>query len=359
MDSASQAALTGLSITLASLLPPPASPAFTPAVSLVRVDVRPTGVGGFIAFAHDPEGEVLGRRVDADAVVTTRAHTLEDLDTTVQNTVAAVLAADRSTLRAQGVLTIALTELGPNPAGRTNGEFERNLTFHVLYEFLQQPTAPSGVIDRIPLDIEVGRGQSKTLIDTTFGAGSLDLFEVVDDAAATTSAPSAWAVNATEERIEQTSRIRGGGTTATPNKPGTALVLRSTPVLPPVRDFSLRAEVAAGDIGGIGLVFRWQNADNFYFFLMESRRDFRMLGKKVGGAFAAWDAPAVDATQGFAVDQAIQVRVSMEGDAAQAYLDGQRVLDGRDASLPGAGRVGFLSRDCAAAFFDRINLSQW
>jgi hypothetical protein len=194
---------------------------------------------------------------------------------------------------------------------------------------------------------------------TGFDADALTLFEIVDDAAATTGGPSDWAVNVPEARIEQRARIRGGGTTATPNKPGTYLVLRTTPVLPPVRDFSLRAAVATGDVGGIGLVFRWQDEQNFYFFLMDSRRGFRMLGKKVGGAFQAWETPALDESSSFAVDQIVQLRVSMEGPVAQVFLDGERVLQGRDGSLASAGRVGFLSRDVVGAYLYGINLSEW
>jgi hypothetical protein len=84
-----------------------------------------------------------------------------------------------------------------------------------------------------------------------------------------------------------------------------------------------------------------------------------MLGKKVGGTFQAWTTPAVDDTRSFPVDEAVQVRVSMDDDVAQVFLDGEQVLEGRDASLAAAGRVGLMSRDCEAAFFGRIKLSQW
>jgi len=372
VDPAVSGALSGLSLALTSLLPPPAAPEFAPVLSLASVDVRPTGLGGFVQYAHDPDGEVVGRRVEADAVVTARADSLDSLRTTVDELVNAVLAADRATLRSQGLLQIALSELGPptevegtpgggspGPPGPPADEFARDVHFRVLYEFLLRPTAPAGVIERIPLDLEVGRGRVRTLIDTVFGANALDLFEVVDDPAAGTATPSDWSVNATEQRIEQHSRIRGGGNTATPNKPGTYLLLRTTPALPVVRNFSLRAELAAGEVGGLGLVFRYQDENNFLFFLMDNRREFRMLGKKVGGTFQAWNTPAVDDTRSFPVDEAVQVRVSMNDDVAQVFLDGEQVLEGRDASLAAAGRVGLMSRDCGAAFFGRINLSQW
>ena len=341
-------ALGGLSLALAALLPPAPTPELAPTIALSSVDVRPTGLGGFVAYAHSPEGEVVGRRVEADAVITARADSIPNLDIVVDELMTAVLATDRATLRSQGLLRLTLAELGPAPAvdtpggGRPPDAFSRDMRFHVLYEFLLQPTAPAGLIGQIPLDLEVGQGRAVTLIDTSFGANALDLFEVVDDPAAITAGPSDWTVNAPEERIEQHSRIRGGGTTATPNKPGTYLLLRTTPVRPVVRDFSLRAEFAAGDVGGMGVVFRYQDDNNFLFFLMDNRRDFRMLGKKVGGTFQAWDTPAVDATRSFAADQAVQVRVTMDGDSGQVFLDGELILQGRDASLAAAGQVGFI-----------------
>ena len=129
---------------------------------------------------------------------------------------------------------------------------------------------------------------------SAFEDDPLDSFEVVDDPLATTNAPSQWAYAAAEQRVEQQAAISGGTTAVNANKPGTYLLLRTTPSRPPVQDAILRAELSSGSDEGIGLVFRYRDADNFCFFVMNQAKGYRLLAKKLAGSFSQIALDAVE-----------------------------------------------------------------
>lgn len=359
VDPISVEALSSLSDILAELLPPGANPSLNPGLELYPLRITPTGLGGFVGLHHGPEGEILGRRLEASARVAVKATNVDRLGEAVTAVTSALLAADRTVLRSKGILRLDLDSIGPKP--EPPGPAERELQFKVLYEFLKRPTEAGDVIQRIPIDFELGRGNPmRTLADLRFGAGSLPLFEVFDDPGAT-GRPSDWRENAAEERIEQLANVSSAvRVPENPRKEGTWLVLRTAPSRPPVRDFLLRTTLRSGGAGGIGLAFRWQDVDNFYFFLMhaDAERTYRVLGKKVGGAFAALETPALDNTRGFETGRLYDVKLSAEGPAFAVHLDGERILEGEDSSLPGPGRVGLMSRNNQQAFFYRVSLVQ-
>jgi hypothetical protein len=178
----------------------------------------------------------------------------------------------------------------------------------------------------------------------------------VDDPQTTRNRPSQWAWAAAQRRIEQRSGIWGGSSRSPEQRPGGYLVLRTTPTLPALADLDLTARMEAGTRGGIGVVFRWQDVDNFYFFLMDSQRNSRILAKKVGGVFQNLATPALDPTTGFTVPGVRLVRLEVRGDTFRVSIDGSPALLGRDASLAGPGRVGMMSRACDQSFFYGVEL---
>lgn len=361
MDAIGVEAMNRLSTTLSDLLPPGGDPALAPTLEVYPLRVTPTGLGGFVGLSHGPEGEIVGRRLEASARVAVKAANLEGLGAAVSAVTSALLAADRRSLRSQGVLRLELDTLGPKPAEGIAGVAEREVQFKVLYEFLKLPTEDGGLIQRIPVDLEIGRGvPPRTLADAQFGVGAMALFQSFDDKDAT-GKPGNWQENAAEERIEQLANVSSAvKLPENPRKEGTYLVLQPTPARPPVRDFILRTSLRSGDPGGLGLVFRWQDADNFYFFLMHSdaERKYRVFGKKVGGAFAALDTPGMDKENGFEVGRLYDVKLVAEGPVFEAYLDGERILEGRDAALAAPGQVGLMSRNNTKAFFYRFSAVQ-
>jgi hypothetical protein len=103
-------------------------------------------------------------------------------------------------------------------------------------------------------------------------------------------------------------------------------------------------------------VFRFIDAGNFYFVLLDSRSNFRLLAKKVGGAFAVLDVGGLDATRGFTVDAPMQLRLVAQENSFRLRIDGVTVLEGEDSDIAGAGRVGFMTRNCNGARFSDMTL---
>jgi Tc toxin complex TcA C-terminal TcB-binding domain len=196
----------------------------------------------------------------------------------------------------------------------------------------------------------------------TFSADPIDKFDVVDDPGALTDAPSAWAWDAATRRVVQTSNIHDptgpGNLNTSPARPGTYLVHKTDANWPVLDKFILRCSMNSGDTDGIGLVFRYQDVDNFYFFLVDSRRNYRRLGKKVAGAFQELQTPALDTAQGFTADEDMEVTVSVSGGAFNVYVNGNAILRGQDSSIASAGRVGFYAWANTAARFSSLEVRE-
>jgi hypothetical protein len=352
-------AVGGLAAAIESLLPDVADPDLRPTVLVSPRRIAPTGVGGFVGLHEEPEGQIFGRRVEANVFVTVRADDADGLPAAVTAVTRALLTPDRSTLAGEGIQRILLEDMAA--AGSDGGVSFRDLRFAVDYEFLRLPAASEGVIETIPLDFEVSLRprEPRTIVRSAFMGDSLDWFDVVDDAAATQNAPSEWAYNAEQERIEQRRRIAGGSTApSSPNKPGTYLVLKTTKRRPPVADLILRALVGSDDDRGIGLVYRFHNAGTFYFALLHASGGYRLLAKKVNGTFSHLDTQAFDGTAGFTVGGTHRLKLSAIGTRHELHVDGELVLAADDGSISAPGRVGFLSHRNESSYFYDIDLTE-
>lgn len=358
MDVIAVEAIANLTTVMSSLLPPPATPALAPAMVVTPVRVAPTGIGGYVGAHPSPQGDVYGRRITARVQLSVPGDDPTALDDAVEAITQTVLARGRAELAQLGILKLSLFELGPRPAAPPPGppsQPRRDLSFDVLYEFLKLPESAGGVISSIPIDLEAGllTDAPETLISGPFIVDPLADFDTIDDPAATTAAPSAWSYDAALQGVRQTSAIRGGAESTAANKPGTYLLLRMTPSRPALRNVSIAATMDATSVGGIGFVFRFIDADNFYYALLDSRTGFRRLGRKVGGAFGALDEGGLDSGVGFEINRLMRVRLVAEGTLFRLVLDGETVLEGSDSALTDAGRAGFMVRSCTGArFFD-------
>src|SRR5262245_14093726 len=356
MDPLNSETLAALTTALESLLPPAQTPELAPDLTVSPIRCRSTGLSGFVGVHHDPEGDIVGRRVTASAIVGVKTPTIEGLNDAVAGVAASVVGATRADLRKLGILDVSVGAMGPKtpPADGPNGVARQEVTFGVSYEHLKLPTAGEGVIDAIPLDVELSRSNDPaTLISTEFVEQSLDLFEAVDDPGADKDGPSSWAFDAPGGRIAQTSGIWGGTTAVNANKPGTYLLLRATPSRPAVTDFILRAEVQSDGDQGIGLVFRYRDAANFYVVLANRNKGYRLLARKVEGSFQQL---ALDANASFTVGALTRLKVVAVGPAFQVFVDDTPALAGSDTAHPGPGRVGFATFQNPQAFFYDIEL---
>jgi tetratricopeptide (TPR) repeat protein len=195
-----------------------------------------------------------------------------------------------------------------------------------------------------------------------FASDPMPNFDIVDDPQAQTNAPSLWSWDGPNQQVIQTSSIHNppgnANLNTSPDKPGTYLVRKTDPQWPVLTNFVIRARLNSGNNNGIGLVFRYQDPDNFYYFLMDAQRNYRRLGKKVNGTFQDLQTVALDTNQGYAVSQDIELTVAVSGQAFKAYLDGQEILSGQDSSIASAGRVGFYAWNNPGVQFKSLSLEQ-
>lgn len=100
---------------------------------------------------------------------------------------------------------------------------------------------------------------------------------------------------------------------------------------------------------GGGLVWRFQDADNYYFVRVDSRQEsIRVYKVFEGRRIELQEKRHVTV----ATDEWHALRVEMREDRIRCYLDKQKYLDVRDATFPGTGKVGVCTLGSAKTYFD-------
>lgn len=153
MDPISVEALNALSAALQALLPAVADPAQKPRINLQPHSISPTGIGGFVGINDNPVGEILGRKIRATAVIGVIA-TKEQIDAAVTGAINSLIAADPAGLAARGLQRITFEKMD-DLANISDTLVQKPLSFHVHFEYLKKPTDPEGIIQQIPLNIEL------------------------------------------------------------------------------------------------------------------------------------------------------------------------------------------------------------
>ena len=176
-------------------------------------------------------------------------------------------------------------------------------------------------VKRPPLD-------SYAIFRDRFDAGDLGGWTIADEG--TQSAPSAWAIAG--GALRQTSNIHSLPLAAADTaKPGT-LALAGDPGW---TDIVLSAALTSDDNDAIGLVFRYQDATNFYRFSMDSERGYRRLVQCVAGVFTTlWEDSVT-----YQVGRTYQVIVAAVQGRLSAWLDGVPLFEVEDDAIQN-GRIG-------------------
>ncbi len=356
MDSLDIDALTSLTATFGALMPPVTAPELPLQLAVDPLGSGPAGIGGVVGISHSPVGEILGRRMRALARVRVQTTDEAGLSAAVTKVTASVLAGDRAQQRADGLLSAELDAIGPETStadGQTT-RFARDVSFKLLFEHLAPPTDDAGVIDQVEATVF---GESVVVSAPAppqpFAAPSalaLPAFDIVDDVKATKATPSAWAYDPATARFTQTSGIWGGTRTSSPNKPGSYLLLARGPF----KDLRFAATLGSTGAGAIGMVFRYEGPEDFYFFLLGGDPGYRLLGRKAGGSFAT----VAEADGGRTPGTAHHVVLTAQGAQFSVTVDGGAPLTGHDTAHAGPGRAGFMSHNDAHGFFSVGELSE-
>jgi len=350
-------AVQALNLAVTGLLPPPASPDLAPDVMINPVKTHPTGIGGYIGLNQLPLGEIHARNLKAQVVIRIKADTLIELGTTESAVTNTLIGANSTQLRSQGIYRISRdTEFSQIYHGAEDGlevAIGKDIRFDIDFEYQRPPDTASGQISTVPLDLilHASDNPARRLYSEDFDSDPLSAFNIFDDTP-TSNGPSSWSYDAVAGQIEQSSGISGGSNAFNASKRGTCLVLQpsSLPVLPD--NWLLHADIGA-DSGGIGVVFNFQDIDNYYFFIMSLPTPYRFLGKKSAGSFSFLDSGGQDDGNAYSAGNHT-LRLIQQNGEFEVAMDHTPIMSARENSQPPSGSVGFFCRNSAAARFQSL-----
>lgn len=173
---------------------------------------------------------------------------------------------------------------------------------------------------------------------------NLSEMEIVDEAGAT-QGPSQWVAVAGE--LIQSSNIQVLDNT--PHRPGTYALGGSADW----KDIQISARLRSDANGAVGVMFRYQDRDNYYRFSMDRQGNYQRLIKKVGGTVTVLRQSAGQYTVGQSYDLTIRAVDSLLG----VYLDGVELFTSEDSDLK-RGRIGFYCWSNAGAHFERVVVAE-
>ena len=364
MDVIAQAAITHLQTVLAGYLPAVSANSITRDLMVIPKRIKPLGIGGYVGMHDDPEAEIFGRFVEAEAEirVSENSSNLTTINNEINGLMTALLSTDRETLRTDGIFQLDLQSLTPPDSENKNA---RVATFEVRCEYQQIPVDPGGMIDEIAVKDLLNPANGRARFIANIAADQLaglpdplvDFFPLTDTAINVSSASAAWAVNGAEGRIEQTNNVNGGGQTlAQAKKAGAQLLVRPGGVVTPVQHLVLGIDLSSGSQDGIGCVLRWQDSENYYYFLISQANNYQVFGKKIAGTWSFLDTDGLSNHTDINLTERHRLQIVVLESRFQAYLDERLICSGEDNSLEDAGEAGLLAHGNNAAFFYEVDL---
>lgn len=116
-------------------------------------------------------------------------------------------------------------------------------------------------------------------------------------------------------------------------------------------DYKTTLTIRSEDLDAVGLMFRYQDPDNYYRFTWNTRKNYRRLEKRVGGTFTLLAADGVPYVQG----QSYTLEIRAQGNMIEARIDGEVIFGGpiADSSLT-YGSIALYSWGNAGAYFDNV-----
>lgn len=159
--------------------------------------------------------------------------------------------------------------------------------------------------------------------------------------------PSQWEVAGGE--LRQTSDIAGGSTDGSvPDKPGTYALSGD----PSWTDYRISVRLRSDDDDAIGVMFRYQDADNYCRFSMDRERSYRRLIKKVAGTVTVlWE----DTVQ-YTLGREYVLTLDCVANRLTGYLDGVQLFRVEDSDLA-AGRIGLYCWENTGARFAEVRVA--
>jgi len=197
------------------------------------------------------------------------------------------------------------------------------------------------------VDVTVLDADSPILLDEDFDDGDYSGWTIVDEG--TYYGPSEW--SAASGTMVQNSNIYGGSTAA-----GELTKLGTYAYYPGGlgwTDQQIDMTIRSQDDDAIGVMFRYQDSDNYYRFSWDRSRGYRRLVKKEAGVFTLLDEDAVL----YNIGQTYQLRIEAQGTSLTVSIDGSPVFSVTDAAI-NSGSVGLYTWGNAGSYFDDVVVEQ-
>lgn len=116
-------------------------------------------------------------------------------------------------------------------------------------------------------------------------------------------------------------------------------------------DFTLLSNIVCGDDDYLGILFRYQDIDNYYRFLLSSDRKSINIDKKVDGEFTTLAKYTDEEWQ----KVKFSITIFLKKDTIKVYLNDNLFFNILDNQFPN-GKIGFTSIKNRGSFFDDITL---
>jgi len=114
-------------------------------------------------------------------------------------------------------------------------------------------------------------------------------------------------------------------------------------------DYKTAVTIRSADDDAIGIMFRYQDENNYYRFSWDKQRNYRRLVKCVNGQFTLL---AEDSVQ-YVTGQNYQVKIVAQGSTLQVSIGGSPVFSVNDSSLS-SGTIALYSWGNVGSYFDNI-----
>jgi hypothetical protein len=114
-------------------------------------------------------------------------------------------------------------------------------------------------------------------------------------------------------------------------------------------DYSASVKINSTDNDIIGVMFRYQDENNYYRFTWDKQRNTRNLVKCEGGVFSV----LVEDSVPYVTGKEYQVKIAVQGSILQVSIDGSPVFSANDSTFS-SGTIALYSWGNTGSYFDDI-----
>ncbi|MGH7797804.1 MAG: family 16 glycoside hydrolase [Candidatus Binatia bacterium] len=129
------------------------------------------------------------------------------------------------------------------------------------------------------------------------------------------------------------------------------------PAVPPANgakdwsDYLISLKIRSADNDALGVMFRYQDKDNYYRFSWFAEGKYRRLEKRVGGVFHV----LAEDTAVYITGQSYALQISVSGSSLQVAIDGKPILSANDTAFT-RGTMALYSYYNAGSHFDDVRV---